>query len=53
MNDGATPSGAPERRIPGKLYGRTATEITGQLQTSGNEVRYRTVLTGRPPFAYR
>ena len=33
-----------ERRIPGKLYGRTATEITGAPEPAA-QVRYRRVLT--------
>jgi len=34
-----------ERRLPGKLYGRTATEITGPLQPVTEVVRYRRVLS--------
>jgi cellulose synthase/poly-beta-1,6-N-acetylglucosamine synthase-like glycosyltransferase len=37
----------PERRIPGKLYSRTATEITGRLRPTAADVSYTTVLTGR------
>jgi cellulose synthase/poly-beta-1,6-N-acetylglucosamine synthase-like glycosyltransferase len=47
MSDTATGAAEPDRRVPGKLYGRTATEITGPLQTGGERVEYRTVLTGR------
>jgi hypothetical protein len=34
-----------ERRIPGALYGRTATEIAGPLQPASATVGYRPVLT--------
>jgi len=34
-----------ERRQTGRLYGRTATEITGPLAPTGPRVRYRPVLT--------
>lgn len=33
-----------ERRLPGKLYGRTATEITGTIGEPAGVVRYRPVL---------
>jgi cellulose synthase (UDP-forming) len=33
--------------VPGRLYGRTATEIAGPLQPTSHEVRYRKVLTPR------
>jgi hypothetical protein len=36
-----------ERRESGKLYGRTATEITGPLAPADGRVRYRRVLTVR------
>ncbi len=39
--------GLDERRIEGRLYGRTAAEITGPLQESGPKVEYRKVLTRR------
>ncbi len=52
--DGAVPPRAwngVERRVPGRLYGRTATEIAGRVEpgTDGAapRVRYRRVLTGR------
>src|SRR5215207_3517242 len=35
----------PERRESGRLYGRTATEVTGALQDGGERVRYRDALT--------
>lgn len=34
-----------ERRQPGRLYGRTATEVTGPLEPTGPTVRYRDALT--------
>jgi cellulose synthase (UDP-forming) len=34
-----------ERRVPGALYGRTATEIAGPLQPASGTVGYRRVLT--------
>jgi hypothetical protein len=37
----------PERREEGRLYGRTATDLTGALEDPGPTVRYRPVLTGR------
>ncbi|MGA5303714.1 glycosyltransferase family 2 protein [Nucisporomicrobium flavum] len=36
-----------ERRVPGRLYGRTATEITGPVRTPADRVRYRPVLSRR------
>ena len=36
-----------ERRQPGRLYGRTATEITGAMGSTTEVVRYRRVLTRR------
>jgi cellulose synthase (UDP-forming) len=35
----------PERRQEGRLYGRTATEVTGPLLPTAERVRYRDVLT--------
>lgn len=40
-------AGVPERRQSGRLYGRTATEVTGDLQGGGDRVRYRDALTSR------
>ncbi|WP_249997531.1 glycosyltransferase family 2 protein [Actinoplanes sp. M2I2] len=40
-NDGA------ERRVPGALYGRTATDLTGALQPTGTRVAYRHAYTRR------
>src|SRR4051812_220190 len=34
-----------ERRQAGRLYGRTATEVTGPLQPTGSTVRYRKALS--------
>jgi len=34
----------PDRRIPGRLYGRTATEIAGPVRSAGDAVTYRRVL---------
>src|SRR3712207_4963700 len=45
-NEGPTHTG-PERRESGRLYGRTATEVTGTLQDGGERVRYRDALTPR------
>ncbi len=45
-NDGP-PGGAPERRQSGRLYGRTATEVTGRLQSGEDRVRYRDALSPR------
>jgi cellulose synthase (UDP-forming) len=42
---GVTATDKPDRRISGKLYGRTATEIAGSLQAPVTEVRYRQVLS--------
>lgn len=39
--------GKIDRRIPGRLYGRTATEITGPLQPASSKVGFREVLTPR------
>ncbi|HEY6797839.1 MAG TPA: glycosyltransferase family 2 protein, partial [Kineosporiaceae bacterium] len=47
MSEDTIRAGLPERRVPGRLYGRTATEITGPLQSPGNQVRYRKVLSRR------
>jgi cellulose synthase (UDP-forming) len=41
------PAHRPERREEGRLYGRTATEVTGPLQPAGSTVRYRDALTPR------
>ncbi|MGY2082557.1 glycosyltransferase family 2 protein [Blastococcus sp. SYSU DS0539] len=41
------PPGVPDRRQPGRLYGRTATEVAGGLQDDGDRVRYRDALTPR------
>ncbi|WP_231486878.1 glycosyltransferase family 2 protein [Candidatus Blastococcus massiliensis] len=41
---------AYERRESGRLYGRTATEVTGPLQPTGDRVRYREALTPRQRF---
>jgi cellulose synthase (UDP-forming) len=41
------PAFRPERRESGRLYGRTATEVTGPLQPTGDQVRYREALTRR------
>jgi cellulose synthase (UDP-forming) len=42
---------ATERRQGGRLYGRTATEITGPLQATGSTVRYRAALSRRQQVA--
>jgi cellulose synthase (UDP-forming) len=47
LDDDAIPAIRPERRIPGKLYSRTATEITGKLQPTASTVSYTTVLSRR------
>ena len=39
-----TITGGPERRVSGKLYGRTATELAGALQAGTDKVRYRPAL---------
>jgi cellulose synthase (UDP-forming) len=36
-----------ERRESGRLYGRTATELTGAIELGGPQVRYRDALTRR------
>ncbi|MGY1833878.1 glycosyltransferase family 2 protein [Blastococcus sp. SYSU DS0510] len=41
------PPGTPERRQSGRLYGRTATEVTGGLHDDEDRVRYRDALTSR------
>ncbi len=43
----AAPAGAVERRESGRLYGRTATELTGAVELAGAQVRYRDALTRR------
>ena len=40
-----------ERRIEGRLYGRTAADLTGPLQPSGTSVRYHKVLSPRQQTA--
>jgi cellulose synthase (UDP-forming) len=47
LDDVVPTAGRPERRISGKLYSRTATEITGALQPTAAKVAYTTVLTRR------
>lgn len=44
---GAPPFAGPDRREGGRLYGRTATELTGPLQPTADRVRYREALTPR------
>ena len=41
------PAGDPERRETGRLYGRTATELTGAVAPGGPRVQYRDALTRR------
>ncbi|MGY1802274.1 glycosyltransferase family 2 protein [Blastococcus sp. SYSU D00922] len=41
----AKPRRVPERRLEGRLYGRTATEVTGPLGRTASRVSYRDVLT--------
>jgi cellulose synthase (UDP-forming) len=43
--------GNVERRQAGRLYGRTATEVTGPLQSRGPVVMYRPVLSRREQLA--
>jgi hypothetical protein len=45
--DTPTAAAQPERRQGGRLYGRTATEVTGPLHPTGPTVRYREVLSRR------
>ncbi len=40
-------TGQEDRRVAGRLYGRTAAEITGPLQEAGPKVQYRKVLSRR------
>ncbi|WP_448641345.1 glycosyltransferase family 2 protein [Geodermatophilus sp. URMC 63] len=40
-------AGVQERRQSGRLYGRTATEVTGAVQGGEDRVRYRDALTAR------
>ncbi|MGR7024175.1 glycosyltransferase family 2 protein [Geodermatophilus sp. URMC 62] len=40
-------AGVHERRRSGRLYGRTATEVTGAVQGGEDRVRYRDALTAR------
>jgi hypothetical protein len=42
-----------ERRVPGALYGRTATEITGSLQPTGDRVKYRRAYSRRDDWILR
>jgi cellulose synthase/poly-beta-1,6-N-acetylglucosamine synthase-like glycosyltransferase len=42
-----------ERRIPGALYGRTATEIAGPLRATGDRVEYRRVYPRRDDWTLR
>ncbi|GGN39968.1 hypothetical protein FHR83_006607 [Actinoplanes campanulatus] len=42
-----------ERRIPGALYGRTATEITGPLRPTGGRVLYRPAYSRRDDWTLR
>jgi hypothetical protein len=41
------PADRVERREPGRLYGRTATELAGAVEHGGPQVRYRDALTRR------
>jgi cellulose synthase (UDP-forming) len=43
----------PERRIPGALYGRTATELTGPLRPTANRVEYRAAFSRREHWQFR
>ena len=42
-----------ERRIPGALYGRAATEIAGPLRPTGDQVEYRRAYSGREDWILR
>jgi cellulose synthase (UDP-forming) len=42
-----------ERRIPGALYGRAATEISGPLQATRNQVEYRPAYSRRDDWTLR
>src|SRR4051794_20826749 len=42
-----------ERRDGGRLYGRTATEVTGSLAAASPTVRYRDALTRRQRWGVR
>lgn len=42
-----------ERRIPGALYGRTATEIAGPLRPTGDRVEYQRVYRRRDDWTLR
>jgi hypothetical protein len=46
VDEGVTIEGV-ERRESGRLYGRTATELTGAVEHAGTQVRYRDALTRR------
>ncbi len=50
MTEQPPPPEGIERRQQGKLYGRTATEITGVIETATDVVRYRRVLSRRQHF---
>ena len=45
--DASLPFTGPDRREGGRLYGRTATEITGPLQPTSDVVRYQEAMTPR------
>ena len=45
--DAAPPFTGPDRREDGRLYGRTATELTGPLQPTADVVRYREAMSPR------
>ena len=45
VTDPSLPMRPGERREEGRLYGRTATEVTGPLQPSAEQVRYRDALS--------
>jgi cellulose synthase (UDP-forming) len=47
MSVDASGYGGQDRRVPGKLYGRTATEIAGPMSGDDGRVRHRRVLTAR------
>ncbi|WP_091771363.1 glycosyltransferase family 2 protein [Blastococcus aurantiacus] len=45
--DASPPFTGPDRREGGRLYGRTATELTGPLEPTADVVRYREAMTPR------
>jgi cellulose synthase (UDP-forming) len=45
VHTSSPPGTSIERRESGRLYGRTATDITGALQPAGPTVQYRNALT--------